>query len=180
MHRFKRLLVVLAAALLTQTAATAGEQNFWAPMQFLLGDWEGVAKADEGQGRFSFTTDLGGTIMVRRNHAEHPAKNGRAAGSHDDQMVIYREGQPATIRAIYFDTEGHVIHYKAARVADGQVTFVSDFVPGEPRYRLSYARLPDGTMNGAFEIAPPGKPEAFARYLEWVAQRSPTAQGRRP
>lgn len=36
--------------------------------------------------------------------------------------------------------------------------------PG-PRFRLAYRRTGAETVSLAFEIAPPGKPEAFATYL---------------
>ena len=64
------------------------------------------------------------------------------------------------------------INYKVAAADDGQrVTFVSDPSQSEPRYRLSYAKSKDGTLNGKFEIAPPGQPEAFKTYLEWVSHK---------
>jgi len=39
-------------------------------------------------------------------------------------MVIYLEGTP---RAIYFDSEGHVIRYKISFPADESVVFESDW-----------------------------------------------------
>ncbi len=171
--RLKLGLVVLA--LLALTAVTAGDETDWRPLKFLLGDWEGIAKAGEAVGRASFSIELQGNVVVRRNRAAIPAQNGRPAGTHEDQMIIYREGQPAAIHAIYFDSEGHVIRYKAEAVGDGRITFVSEAAPGAPRFRLSYAKLPDGKVGGSFEIAPPGKPEAFGKYLEWV--QTPVAPG---
>ena len=38
--------------------------------------------------------------------------------------------------------------------------------PG-PRFRLTYRLGTDGIIAGSFEIAPPGKPDAFGPYLTW-------------
>jgi len=51
------------------------------------------------------------------------------------------------------------------------VTCLSEKSGSQPRYRLSYAKLKDGTLRGRFEIAPPGQPEAFKTYLEWTARK---------
>ena len=163
-----------------RTAAPAAERGGWDSLRFLLGEWEAAPRADQSTGRFSFSIDLGGALLVRRNHAEYPAREGRPASTHDDQMYIYREGDTPSLRAIYFDTEGHVIHYATERLADGQVTFVSDATPGAPRFRLSYTKTADGKLNGSFEIAPPGKPDAFSKYLEWVGQRPAAAPSSKP
>jgi hypothetical protein len=41
----------------------------------------------------------------------------------------------------------------------------------EPRFRLIYAKTSDGTLVQKFEMAPPGKPEAFKTYIESTARR---------
>lgn len=88
-------------------------------------------------------------------------------------MVIYREGVGLPLRAVYFDNEGHVIHYTAQVSNDQQtVTFLSDAVTSEPRFRLSYSKGENGALAIKFEIAPPGKPESLSTYVEGVARRS--------
>jgi hypothetical protein len=94
-------------------------------------------------------------------------------------MIIYYEGAPSVLHAIYFDVEDHVIHYIVQTSPEAKVAFVSEAIPDAPRYRLSYDRLPDGKLHGKFEIAPPGKTEVFAKYLEWEAQRA-GSKGRQP
>jgi hypothetical protein len=165
-----RMLVfaILIAAATPARSAPALDRDL-APLQFLAGDWVAVSKPGEGTGSFSFTPDVQGSILVRRNHSENPAANGRPAGIHDDLMVVFHEGSPAVVRAIYFDSEGHTIRYTADVAAAGQVTFVSDASAPGPRFRLSYASHRDGTLDGKFEVAPPGKPDAFATYFAWSA-----------
>jgi hypothetical protein len=142
------------------------------PLSFLLGDW--VAGANQGApgqgaGSCSFTPGLQDQVIVRTNHAEYPASEKSPAVKHDDLMVIYAVGAGA--QASYFDNEGHVIHYSVATPGPGQAVFLGDATAGTPRYRLTYRLRPDGVLEGEFEVAPPGKPEAFTRYLAWECRR---------
>lgn len=87
-------------------------------------------------------------------------------------MVIYPGGESKGTRAIYFDNEGHVIEYTAEFPPDGNsVTFLSAASPRAPRYRLTYTKADNARLRIKFEIAPPGKPEAFSTYIEAVARR---------
>ncbi len=170
-RRISLVLVALALALVARPAAPAEKPDPWAPLRFLVGYWES-APPDGSRGSSLFAVELGGTVLVRKNHAEYPPKDGRAAFTHDDELWLYREGDPAVVRGIYFDSEGHVIHYAAGELAAGRVTLVSDPVAGAPRYRLTYALLPDGKLAGTFAIAPPDSPDAFKAYLEWTCTRA--------
>jgi hypothetical protein len=102
-------------------AQTDKTGNPFDPVRFLVGDWigEGSSKAGQGQGAFSIKEDLGGAILVRRDHTDYPAKNGKPAFSLDVMMVIYAEG--GQLRATYFDSEKHVIHYTAKSIVSGTV-----------------------------------------------------------
>lgn len=162
------LLPVLAGAQQTQ------EPDVWAPWQFLMGRWaaEGGGKPGEAKGTFSFTLELQGKILVRRSHLVYPATGDHAASSHEDLMVIYPESGGTPNRAIYFDNEGHVIHYAATFSEQGKaLTFLGDATPQAARYRLTYRQTENGLLKVKFEIAPPGMPEAFATYVEGAAYR---------
>jgi hypothetical protein len=109
---------------------------------------------------------------MRRNRAEFPAAQGRPAVTHEDLMVIYRPDASGSSKAIYFDSENHVINYAAAFSHQGRtLTFLSDAVAGAPRFRLSYAKTGDDLVKIKFEIGPPGKPDEFKTYLEGDARR---------
>jgi hypothetical protein len=150
-------------------------------LSFLAGEWEGVGGGGPGQGTgiFSFQRDLQQRVLVRHNHSAYPAAAGRPAAVHDDLMVVYTEGEPAKLRAIYFDSEGHVIHYavqlagSAAPAETRSVVFVSDVEPTSPRYRLTYRMTGADAVEIRFEIAPPGKPEGFVPYIAASARRKP-------
>ena len=173
MRRMLVLALAIAATSPARSAAPSALDRVLAPLQFLVGDWEVFAKPGNPSGWFSIRPDVQGSILLRRNHSESPAANGRPAGSHDDLMVVFHDGSPAVVRAIYFDSEGHTIRYTADVSTARQVTFVSDASAPGPRYRLSYRSNPNGTLDGKFEVAPPGKPDAFTTYFAWTAVERP-------
>jgi hypothetical protein len=140
----------------------------WKKLEFVLGKWTGSAGEKDtplgaGQGGFSFELELNRKIVVRRNHAGY--SNGV---QHDDLMVIYLDAPNDTPRAIYFDTEGHVIRYNLTFPAANKVVFDSDGTQPGPRYRLSYW-LNEGALDGKFEVAPPGA--AYKTYLSWTSKK---------
>jgi hypothetical protein len=139
----------------------------WRGLDWLMGAWTADGGgAQQGTGGFSFARDAGGQVVVRKNFADYPAQGGRPAERHDDLMVIFREG--AAERAIYWDSEGHIIHYALAEPAPGRVVFESDD-PDGPKYRITYRQTPAG-LEGAFEIAPDR--QRFNRYLTWTAHHA--------
>ena len=173
----KTLVIGLAALFLASLPATSEDAKIseaLKPLGFLVGDWAGKGgiKAEQGIGAFSFQFELQGTVLVRRNVADYPATAQKPAAHHEDLMVIYNDPQAKRLQAMYFDNEPHVIHYAVEATADGDtVTFVSDEAASQPRFRLTYRKTGDDTVAGKFEIAPPGKADEFANYMEWTAQR---------
>ena len=174
----RRAFVVGVVGLLLASLSAMAEESKVSealkPLRFLVGDWtgKGGSKAEQGMGAFSFQFEVQGTVLVRRNVADYPATAQRPAVHHEDLMVIYSDPQTKGLQAMYFDNEPHVIHYAVEVSRDGDsVTFVSDESSNQPRFRLSYRRMGDGTVAGKFEIAAPGKSDEFANYMEWTAQR---------
>jgi hypothetical protein len=146
----------------------------WGPYKFLVGSWtaEGHGEPGKGAGAFSFGLELQGKILVRKNHLDFPATPQRAAFTHEDLLIVYRDADATPNRAIYFDSEGFVIHYAATFSEDGKVlTFLSEGSPQAPHQRLTYVQNGDGTVKVKFELAPPGKPEAFVTHVEGIAHR---------
>ncbi|MCE5311085.1 MAG: hypothetical protein LLG20_25890 [Acidobacteriales bacterium] len=142
------------------------------PLHFLLGEWAGAGQGQPGTGSggFKFEKDLDGKILIRRGRLDFPATKDRPGFVHTDLTVVY--SSPAGLSASYFDNEGHYIRYRVDAGADQNiVTFLSDNVPGTPRYRLIYRKETDG-VRMTFEIAPPGQPEAFKTYVEGRLTRS--------
>jgi hypothetical protein len=161
-----------AACLSAQPEKT---ESPWAPISFLIGEWtgEGGGQPGQGAGTFSFLPDLNQKILVRKNRSDYPATKERPAFTHSDLMTIYREPDAIKLRAIYFDTEDHVIHYTVEPSSDGQVVqFIGDASPANPRFRLTYRKTGADTLSIRFEIAMPEKPDAFSTYIEATAHRS--------
>jgi hypothetical protein len=149
-------------------------KDAWSEWSFLMGEWTaGDSSGVPGQasrGSFSLARDLGGAVLVRKNHAEYPPSGGRPAIVHDDLMIIYHEA--GATRAFYDDNEGHVIRYAVTFSPDKkQIIFLSDQSAGAPRYRLTYDDQQPGLAKVLFEIAPPDKPDQFAKYVEAVVHR---------
>lgn len=165
-----------AAALMfaCNSASICLADDAWEPYRFLLGDWVGedTGGPGKGSGKISFRLDLEDKVIVRKNRAEYPAAPGRPAATHEDLMVIYRAEGGNPTKAIYFDNEGHVIHYTASFSEDKEtLIFLSEAAPATPRFRLSYTKGEQGSVGIKFEMAPPGKPDAFRLYLEGKAWR---------
>ncbi len=162
MRRAFPALLIFFAALHAQTSEPMKK------LDFLLGEWTGIAGEKDtplgaGQGSFSFSPELKQKIIVRRNNASYAS-----GAQHDDLMVIYTEAPDPTPRAIYFDTEGHVIRYTLAFPSPNRVVFESDAVQPGPRFRLTYW-MEGGALDGRFEVAPPAG--EYKTYLSWSSKK---------
>jgi hypothetical protein len=145
-------------------------------LKFLVGKWVGEGTAETGQGgagSCSFASDLQGTVLMRRNHSEYPATGNRTAIVHDDVMVIYPDKARQQLRAFYTDNEGNIIHYTVTAAADGKsAVFLGDTEPGARRYRLTYVITQAERMTITFEMAPPGTPDLFQKFIEGKLRRA--------
>ncbi len=166
-------LIILFSSPVDAVAQPSMPPSDWHAWQFLLGAWvgEGSGGPGQGEGGFTFSAELQGRILVRRNEATYPETKERPSFRHDDLMVIYRDTDGST-KGEYYDNEGHVIHYDVVFVSDSSsVVFTSPESNSEPRYRLTYTKAGGATVSISFEIAPPGKPEGFHQYLQAAAHR---------
>src|SRR6266404_7028366 len=60
-----------------------------APLQFLIGEWEGIGDQAGATGGFTFAPGVQDRVIVRTNYSNTPAIGGKPASRHDDLMVIY-------------------------------------------------------------------------------------------
>lgn len=157
---------ILFLSLLALPSLLTAAADPWAAWQFLMGQWETVAKPSEGTGRFSLGPDLDGKVLVRKNHAEYPASQGRPAVVHDDLMIVHPDPAGGPARAVYFDNEGHVIRYTVQPSEAGTLVLLSDPQPPTPRFRLTYIKSESGTVKVRFEMAPSGEEKDLKVYLE--------------
>ncbi|HUA60694.1 MAG TPA: hypothetical protein VML19_18160, partial [Verrucomicrobiae bacterium] len=107
--------------------------------------------------------ELNRKIVVRRNNASYDS-----GVQHDDLMIIYLDSPASTPRAIYFDSEGHIIRYNLAFPSPNRVVFESEASQPGPRYRLTYW-LDGAVLNGSFELAT--SPGEYKPYMRWTSRR---------
>jgi hypothetical protein len=141
----------------------------WAGLRFLIGSWEakttgGVAQAQASAG-YSFRLELREHVLARHSRSGSCSAPEDFNCQHSDLLYIYPTGNGSAFEAIYFDNEGHVIHYGVTTPKPGTVVFLSDPAQPGPQYRLNYTFL-DGVMSGQFELKMPGQTD-FTSYLEW-------------
>jgi hypothetical protein len=170
MQRVLILAAIGACLLGAQTSTT--ENEGWNALHFLEGTWEaatqgGAAKATVS-GTYSFRKELGGRILARHSSSSGCKGPTDFDCDHSDLLYIYPEGQ-GPLKAIYFDNEGHVIHYDVTTPTPTSAVFLSEGSTPGPHFRLVY-ELKEGIMSGRFQVQMPGKTD-WTSYLEWSGQK---------
>ncbi len=153
----------------TQPASTPDP---WQSLHFLEGTWEAKTSAAAGpsaSGRYTFIRELGGHVLARHSTSDPNCKGPASFDcAHGDLLYIFQDSPGQPPKAIYFDNEGHVIHYGVSLTAPETVTFLSEPSPG-PQFRLVYER--QGTaMTGRFQMRMPGQND-WRSYLEWAGSK---------
>jgi hypothetical protein len=142
-------------------------------LRFLEGTWEaktqGGSAGAAASGTYSFRKELGGHILARHSSSDGCKGPADFDCDHSDLLYVFQDAPGQPLKAIYFDNEGHAIHYEVLAASATEVVFLSDSsVPG-PRFRLVYS-LRDGAMSGRFQMQVPGQAE-WKSYLEWSGGR---------
>ena len=154
-------------------AQSPKQKDTWEQWKFLVGDWIGIGSGEpgKGDGGFSFTPDLDGKVLIRKSYSAYPPKPGESMGiRHEDLMIVYPSEEGSAFRAVYFDNEGHVIHYLVSfPQKQPSVRFESEQKSGTPRYRLEYEMESSDEVLITFSIAPPGQP--YKVYLQGKSRR---------
>jgi hypothetical protein len=167
------VLEVVAVALLLAQSAPAPASDNWKPLRFLMGAWEAKTKggsaAAVGSGTYSFQLELRDHVLSRRSVNAGCKGPADYDCEHTDLLYVYHEGPGRSYQAIYFDNEGHVIHYEISFPGTSRVVFLSSSSQPGPQFRLSY-ELKGVTMYGKFQMRAPGQTE-FTSYLEWSGVR---------
>ena len=159
---------MLAAPLCAQTPATSDP---WKALSFLEGTWE--AKTQSGpaaaSGSYTFQLELDKHILARHSTTD-PGCKGPATYdcAHSDLLYVYEDaqGQPdKPLKAIYFDNEGHVLHYSVSAPDATTAVFLTDPAAPGPQFKLVY-ELKGSVMTGKFQMKMPGQAD-WKSYLEW-------------
>jgi hypothetical protein len=142
----------------------------WKALAFLEGTWDahtqgGSAQA-QGSGTYTFVPELKHHVLVRRSGESSGCSGPKGFDcEHSDVLYVYQEAQDQPLKAIYFDSEGHVIHYAVSTPDAATAVFVSETSPSGPQFQLVY-QLKDAVMSGKFQMRTPGQ-TAWKSYLEW-------------
>ncbi len=166
---------ILALLLFVTTvgAQTSADSSADMPLQkiaFLFGEWtaRGDTELGAAEGVCSFAPEIGNRLVVRRSWVKYGS--GRAAGTrHEDLLLVYVEATDPRLRAIFFDGEGHVIHYSVTVPSPNKAVFESEPSQPGPKYRLTHT-VTDKTLETKFEVAPPGQSK-YQTYVSGSATR---------
>jgi hypothetical protein len=166
------LALLICAPVLPAQNASAPSNNAaeqWKPLQFLVGTWEaktlGGSAGAAATGTYTFQFELKNHILSRRTNSVDCKGPADFNCEHSDLLYIYPDAPGGPLRAVFFDNEGHVIHYDVTVPKAMSVVFISDSAQKGPQYRLGY-ELKGRELFGKFEIRMPGG-KAFTTYLEW-------------
>ena len=173
MRQVSSLVLVLVVASWVAPAQKPDTTGPWAGVRFLIGTWEAKTTGGQAQvqstGTYSFRLELRDHVLARRT-AYGTAKARTTSIASTRTCFTSTPGGPGqSLRAIYFDNEGHVIHYAVSVPKPGTAVLLSDADQPGPQFRLSY-ELNAGVMTGKFQMRMPGQQE-FASYLEWSGKR---------
>lgn len=125
-------------------------------LDFLIGTWHGAAP--EASGTDVFQRDLDGHVLQRRSQNPTTSSAGITPQAIQALLTIYPLGEGDALAAIYFDNEGHVIHYEHVAVTPRErVEFRCNGGAATPGFRLTYSLRSRGTLHVKFEMAPPGQ-----------------------
>lgn len=153
----------------------------FASLSFLLGTWEAKTVNDPAviaNGTYTFRKELNGHILARHTSATGCTGPEDFNCQHGDLLYIYTDALGQPLRAIYFDNEGHVIHYTVNTPTATTAEFLSE--AGRPglQFRLLY-QLKDAVMIGKFQIRMPGQQD-WKSYLEWTGSRVEAVHNEKP
>jgi len=174
--RGEKMKSLVAVAALFVLALTLNDRAFsatadpWKGLSFLEGTWIALAQAGSAKaqvsGTYTFKTELKHHVLVRRSDDSAACKGPASFDcEHSDVLYVYQEGENQPLKAIYFDNEGHVIHYSVSTPDSNTAIFISEASSSGPRFLLVY-ELKDAVMWGKFQMRMPEQAE-WKSYLEW-------------
>ena len=170
MNRTAATTLLLALSLLLSSEVWSAEADPWKAISFLQGTWgaeiRGGTAGAQGISNYTFKSELKHHVISRTSAAPATCKGPEDFDcGHSDLLFIYQEGANQPLKAIYFDNEGHVIHYQVSTPQPATAVFTSDAIAPGPQYRLMY-QLSGAIMSGKFQMRMPGQQE-WKSYLEW-------------
>jgi len=171
MKPFARVFPLLLAFPLVAQKPASPATDSWQRLSFLQGTWAGSTSSvgssgGKVTGTYTFTPELGNHILARHTISIEGCKGPATFDcDHSDLLYLYQDAPGQSLKAIFFDNEGHVIHYDVSTPSPTSAVFLSDASQPGPQFRLTY-ELKDAVMWGKFQMRMPGQSE-WKSYLEW-------------
>ena len=170
MKSFIAAAFLLGLTLAQCNQALSAPTDPWKALGFLEGTWDahtqGGAAGAQTSGTYTFKPELKHHVLVRSSSASAACRGPKSFDcEHGDVLYVYQEAEGHPLRAIYFDNEGHVIHYDVSTPDSTTAMFISAPSQTGPQFRLVY-ELKDAVMSGKFQMRMPGQAE-WKSYLEW-------------
>lgn len=164
-------LLMFSMPLLAQSSASSKTDPLQS-LTFLEGSWEAKTEAGsagaKASGTYTFKRELGNHLLARISNSSGCTGPESFDCEHRDLLYIFEDG--AALKAIYFDNEGHVIHYDVSIPTPSIAIFLSESSRPGPQFRLVY-ELKGEVMTGKFQMRAPGQSE-WKSYLEWSGART--------
>ena len=109
----------------TATVASPAPSDPFLGVRFLVGSWEskttgGIAQAKASAG-YAFRLELRDHILARHSRSGACNAPDDFDCQHSDLLYLYPTPDGSAIQAIYFDNEGHIIHYYVTTPAPNSV-----------------------------------------------------------
>lgn len=141
----------------------------WRSLRFLIGTWEaktqGGSAGAASSGTYVFQLELRNHVLARHTAGAECKGPADFNCEHGDLLYVYQDAPGQPLKAIYFDNEGHTIHYDVTTPEENSAMFLSSSSQPGPQFRLIY-ELKGRVMEGKFQMRMPGQSE-FKSYLEW-------------
>jgi hypothetical protein len=149
--------------------ALAAPTDSWKALAFLEGTWDahtqGGSAGTQGSGTYTFKPELKHHVLVRNSSTSADCSGPKGFDcEHSDVLYIFQEAQDQPLKAIYFDSEGHVINYAVSTPDSTTAVFTSE-ASSCPQFQLVY-QMSGTMMSGKFQMRMPGQ-TAWKSYLEW-------------
>ena len=174
MRSFVAAAFLLGLTLAQYDRALSAPTDPWQALGFLEGTWDahtqGGSAGAQSSGTYTFKPELKHHLLVRSSSASGACRGPKSFDcEHSDVLYVYQEAQGQPLRAIYFDNEGHVIHYDVSTPDSTTAIFISDPSQPGPQFRLVY-ELKEAVMSGKFQMRMPGQAE-WKSYLDWTGAK---------
>lgn len=176
-------LVLLLMGTVTGSSSAAGkeaETSPFAPIQFLVGDWQGTSEGQPGTGsvKRTYRFVLGDTFLHERNVSSYPPQPKNTKGEvHEHWSFFSHDRARRTLVFRQFHQEGFVNQYvMAGGGPPGTVTFETEAIENVPagwRARETYKMLSSDEFVETFELAEGDKPFAVYSTTRFRRTRKP-------